>query len=85
MPMIKPVSELRNYPEVLKDVKAGQPVYLTKNGTGKYVLIDIEDYSEVEAAKRLGMELLLGRISGEKDGWLTKESVRAQLLEKSHV
>ena len=39
MPLIKPVSDLRNYPEVLKDVKSGSPVYLTKNGTGRYVLI----------------------------------------------
>ena len=30
MPLIKPVSDLRNYPEVLKGVKIGQPVYLTK-------------------------------------------------------
>ena len=41
--MIKPVSELRNYPDILKYVKVGSPVYLTKNGTGRYVLIDIED------------------------------------------
>ena len=26
MPLIKPVSDLRNYPEVLKGVKVGQPV-----------------------------------------------------------
>ena len=42
MPMIKPVSDLRNYPEVLKDVKSGNPVYLTKNGTGRYVLITLQ-------------------------------------------
>ena len=35
MPLIKPVSDLRNYPEVLKDVKSGSPVYLTKNGNVK--------------------------------------------------
>jgi prevent-host-death family protein len=62
MPLIKPVSDLRNYPEVLKGVKVGQPVYLTKNGKGRYVLIDIEDYSVVESATRLGMELMRGRI-----------------------
>ena len=40
MPIIKPVSDLRNYPEVLKSVGEGTPVYLTKNGTGRYVLMD---------------------------------------------
>jgi prevent-host-death family protein len=49
MLVIKPVSDLRNYPEVLKDVKSGSPVYLTKNGTGRYVLIDIADYNSVES------------------------------------
>ena len=61
--MIKPVSELRNYPEILKEVKVGSPVYLTKNGTGRYVLIDIADYSNVEAAAKLSLELMRGRLS----------------------
>ena len=34
MPNIKPVSDLRNYTEVLRDVAVGEPVFLTKNGTG---------------------------------------------------
>lgn len=29
MPNIKPVSDLRNYGEVLRDVAVGQPVYLS--------------------------------------------------------
>ena len=63
MPISKPVSELRNYPEVLKEVKAGVPVYLTKNGTGRYVLMDIADYANVEAAERLNYELMRGRLA----------------------
>ena len=35
MPTIKPVSDLRNYGEVLRDVAVGQPVFLTKNGHGR--------------------------------------------------
>lgn len=41
---IKPISDLRNYNNVLKDCKNGEPVYLTKNGRGKYVVIEIEEY-----------------------------------------
>lgn len=32
MPIIKPISDLRNYSAVLQDVAVGTPVYLTKNG-----------------------------------------------------
>ena len=30
MPNIKPVSDLRNYTEVLRDIAVGEPVFLTK-------------------------------------------------------
>ena len=82
MPMIKPVSELRNYPEVLKEVGVGHPVYLTKNGTGRYVLIDIADYAKVEAASQLSAELMRGQISGETIGWIGKEQMRYHFSEK---
>ena len=85
MPLIKPVSDLRNYPEVLKDVKSGSPVYLTKNGTGRYVLIDIADYNSVESAMKLNMELMRGRISGDRDGWINKSEMRAHFKEKTNA
>ena len=34
MANILPVSDLRNYNEVLKNCHKGEPVYLTKNGRG---------------------------------------------------
>ena len=71
MPNIKPVSDLRNYSDVLKDISSGSPVYLTKNGRGRYVIQDMGDYEKKEAVTKLMMELELGRISGEKDGWHT--------------
>ena len=37
MPNILPVSDLRNYNEVLKNCQVGEPVFLTKNGRGKFV------------------------------------------------
>ncbi|MGL4522468.1 MAG: type II toxin-antitoxin system Phd/YefM family antitoxin [Bacilli bacterium] len=53
MPNIKPISDLRNYNEVLKDCHNGEPVFLTKNGRGKYVLIDIEEYEEQQSIIKL--------------------------------
>lgn len=47
MPAIKPVSDLRDYNKVLKECKHGEPVYLTKNGHGVFVLIDIKDYEKM--------------------------------------
>ena len=85
MPLIKPVSDLRNYPDVLKDFKSVSPVYLTKNGTGRYVLIDIADYNAVESAMKLNMELMRGRISGERDGWINKSEMRAHFMEKTNA
>ena len=78
MPNIKPVSDLRNYSKVLKDIRSGSPVYLTKNGRGRYVIQEMEDYEKKEAAIMLMTELEKGRISGEKEGWYTLEEVRKE-------
>lgn len=79
MPNIKPVSDLRNYGEVLHEVAVGAPVFLTKNGRGRYAILDIEDYEKSQATIRLMGELAKGRQSGEKNGWLTLESVEEGL------
>ena len=79
MPNIKPISDLRNYNEVLRDVEAGSPVFLTKNGRGKYVILDMEDYEKTQATIRLMNEIAKGRRSGETEGWLTMEAVEKNL------
>ena len=73
MPNIKPISDLRNYTEVLRDVDEGSPVFLTKNGRGKYAIVDML------AARRLMSELAKGRRSGETEGYLTVEEVEESL------
>lgn len=79
MPNIKPVSDLRNYSEVLQDVAEGSPVFLTKNGRGKYAIVDMRDYEKTLATIRLMNELEKGRLSGEREGWLTLEDVEKNL------
>ena len=79
MPNIKPVSDLRNYTEVLHEVAAGAPVFLTRNGRGKYAILDIQDYEKTQATLRLMNELAKGRESGEKNGWLSFEAVEESL------
>ena len=77
MPNNKPISDLRNYSEVLHDVAVGAPVFLTKNGRGRYAIVDIRDYEKAQATIKLLGELEKGRISGETEGWLSPEKVRA--------
>lgn len=84
MPNIKPVSDLRNYTAVLDDVSVGAPVFLTKNGHGRYAIVDIEDYEKAQATIRLMNELAAGRASGENDGWLSAEDMRAHFRAKAH-
>ena len=79
MPNIKPISDLRNYSEVLRDVSEGSPVFLTKNGRGRYAIVDMRDYEKTQATLRLMNELAKGRRSGETEGWLTLEEVEAHL------
>ena len=79
MPNIKPISDLRNYTEVLRDVEVGSPVFLTKNGRGKYAIVDMHDYEKAQATIRLMNEIAKGRRSGEKKGWLTLETVEENL------
>lgn len=50
---IKPISDLRNYNVVLRDCQNGEPVFLTKNGRGKYVIMDAEQYDAIMAELRL--------------------------------
>ena len=69
MPNIKPVSDLRNYAEVLKDISVGEPVFLTKNGRGRYAIIDIEEYEKTRATLKLMQELSKGEQSAKEKGW----------------
>ncbi|MBP3660129.1 MAG: type II toxin-antitoxin system prevent-host-death family antitoxin [Oscillospiraceae bacterium] len=85
MPNIKPVSDLRNYGEVLRDVAVGQPVFLTKNGHGRYAVLDIEEYRQYEqllARQQLLTELEKGRSSGESFGVIRAEDLFRELEER---
>ena len=85
MPNIKPISDLRNYANVLKDVAVGEPVYLTKNGRGAYAILDItefEEYLELSAHMKLLTELNKGMRSIESSGGVTGEDIIKYFEEK---
>ena len=84
MPNIKPISDLRNYSEVLNDVAEGAPVFLTKNGRGRYAILDIAEYEKLMATVALMSELARGKKSGEEEGWLTHEEVVEHLTRRKN-
>lgn len=83
MPAIMPVSSRRSYTEVLEGVRPGSPVFLTKNGHGRYAILDMADYDRMAAEQTLFSELQLGRMSGESDGWIPASDVRARFTKRS--
>jgi len=79
MPSIKPVSDLRNYNEVLRDVGSGRPVFLTKNGRGRFAIVDIADYEKTQATLELLTELAIGKKNGDEKGWIPASEVEKAL------
>ena len=79
MPNIKPISDLRNYSEVLKEVTNNNPVYLTRNGRGEYAIIKVEELDRLRATVRLMAQLEEGEKSAREKGWLSADEVEASL------
>ena len=50
MPIIKPISDLRNKANTLSELvhKSNEPVFITKNGEGDMVLMSLAHYGKME-------------------------------------
>jgi prevent-host-death family protein len=81
MPNIKKISALRNYPNVLEEVSIGSPVFLTKNGTGRFALLDIEEYNSLKQSlwQRLFAELDEAVTNAERFGWVSEDKADAYI------
>lgn len=76
MPNIKPISDLRNYNEVLRDIAIGEPVFLTKNGRGKFAIVDINEYEKLKASLKLMSQLAQGERAGKEIGNLPDDEAK---------
>lgn len=76
MPNIRPVSDLRNYGDVLKEISVDAPVFLTKNGRGKYAIVDMEEYERTKATIKLMSQLAKGEASVKEGGWIDGDDVQ---------
>ena len=82
MPNIKPISELRNYTGVVKEVKYGNRVYLTKNGHGQIVMIDMKELDEMEkelALYKFKLEMEKGERAIVEEGTISSENLKKEL------
>jgi prevent-host-death family protein len=50
MPIIKPISDLRNKSKKISDLahKANEPIFITKNGEGDMVVMSLARYGEMQ-------------------------------------
>ena len=71
MTSILPVSDLKNYSEVLGHCDDGSVVYLTKNGRGKYVVQSMEEYEKLTATVQLLAKLGKGVEAARAEGTLS--------------
>lgn len=82
MPNIKPISDLRNYSEVLKEVDATSRVYLTRNGHGEYGILTMSEIDELDryrAAYNLFEDLKKADERAEREGWIDADDLEKEL------
>ena len=79
MPSIVPISDLKNYSEVLRSCDNGATVYITKNGRGKYVVQSLGEYERLQATVKLLAELGRGVESVRREGGLSVDEAFAGL------
>ena len=82
MPNIKPISDLRNYTEVLKQVDTSNRVYLTRNGHGEYGILTMAEIDELDryrAAYTLVSKLRKTEERADKEGWISADDVEKEL------
>ena len=80
MPNILSVSDLRNYNEVLKNCQVGEPVFLTKNGKGRFVVMDVEDYERKKAEKKLLMKLQEAEeVVKDESDWMSLDELKRRM------
>ena len=82
MPNIKPISDLRNYTEVINEVTYGNRVYLTRNGHGQCAIIDMKELDELDRQKalyQLVSKLNDAEISIREEGTISADELEVEL------
>lgn len=64
MPIIKPISDLRNNFNEISEIchKDGEPVFITRNGHGDLVVMSLAKYEQIQALLDLYQKLSVAEI-----------------------
>ena len=79
MPNIRPISDLSNYADVLREVGEDSPVYLTREGRGAYAIVKIDELDKLRASVRLLARLEEGEKSARENGWVSADDAEKAL------
>ena len=79
MPSIMPLSDLLNYNAVLEHVTEDRPVFLTKDGCGKYAIVDISAFERLNAELKLVSALVEGEACAYRKGWVSANDAKRRL------
>lgn len=77
MPVIKPISDLRNKANKISELahKSGEPIFITKNGEGDMVVMSMAQYSKLQLKLDLFSKLAVAqsqRAHGDRGRTLTQ-------------
>ena len=78
MPNIKPISELRNYTDILKQVDVSKRVYLTRNGHGEYAILTMKEIDELDRY-RAAYKLKTAETQASAEGWISSDELKREL------
>ena len=67
MPIIKPISSLRNKTREITELcrKSGEPIFLTHNGEGDLVVMSLEAFEKMQSHQDLFEKLAVSRAQSE--------------------
>lgn len=60
----------------MRDIAVGEPVFLTKNGRGRYAIVDISEYERTQAIIKLMCKLNKGETEAKANGWTDISDVK---------
>ena len=82
MPAIRPISDMRKYMDILKEVDDQNRVYLTRNGRGAYAIMTIEEADELDRLRKLVSllaDLRRTEAKANQEGWISAEELEKEL------
>lgn len=81
MLITRPVSDLKNYNDVLQEIERGNTVFLAKDGKKRYVIMDITEYERLNATLKLLSELEKGEQSAGDENWIDFSEVKKEFCD----